>query len=380
MRFLKLDTGVIDSFDAALGGEGLRIDTGPGAALRRLAGHRGWGVALAALARALSAPGPEARAAIAGNLARKRIRVPAVFGNPLVSGLYGYVKRVEAALLRQTLLAELAATDPEVVVVYNGSVYPESVLAEVSRGRPRVFIEAGFFPQTLQIDPEGLNGANSVPRDAAFYRDESRDFAAGGYPDAVNNRPSKARHDAVALEPGFIFVPFQVPSDMQVTLHSPWVRDMGAFLDVICDLADRLPGERFVIKEHPSFKLSVKGRRSHPRVTFANGNVTSELIRDARAVITLNSTVGIEALLLERPVITLGAACYNIEGLVRHAPNAQALEAAVAARDWQADPQLVRQFIGYLWNHYLVHGSYADLPQDLPRILSVRAGQRQPIL
>ncbi|WP_010138515.1 capsular polysaccharide export protein, LipB/KpsS family [Oceanicola sp. S124] len=375
MRFLKLDTGVIDSFDAALGAEGLRIGTGTLSVLRRLARHRGWGVALAGLGRALLAPGPEARAAIAGNMARKRIRVPALFGNPVIGGAYGYVKRVEAALLRQALLAELAATDPEVVVVYNGSVHPESVLAEVSRGRPRVFIEAGFFPKTLQIDPEGLNGANSVPRDPAFYLDDSRDFAAGGYPDAVNNRASKARHDAVALEPGYVFVPFQVPSDMQVTLHSPWVRDMGAFLDVICDLADRHPDEHFVIKEHPSFKLSVAGRRSHPRVTFANGNVTSELIRDARAVITLNSTVGIEALLLERPVITLGAACYNIEGLVQHAPDAAGLDAAIAARDWQADPRLVRQFIGYLWNDYLVHGSYAELPADLPAILAERAAR-----
>ena len=374
MRFLKLDTGVIDSFDHALGREGLRFDTGQGATLRRLARHRGWRHALAVQGRALLKPGAAARQAVAGNIARKRIRMPGLFGEGRLGGLYGYIKRVQAAVLRQALEAELEARNPDVVVIYNGSNYPESVLEAASRGRSRVFIEAGFFPGTLQIDPKGLNGANSVPRDPAFYLDANEDFAAEGYPQSVNNRPSKTAAERVELDPGYIFVPFQVPSDMQVTQHSPWVRDMAQFLDVICDAADRHPDLRFVIKEHPSFKRSVVGLRAHPRVRFANGNVTSELIRDARAVITLNSTVGLEALLLERPVITLGEACYNIEGLVRHAPDPAALDAALADPDQPAQPRLLRQVIGYLWNRYLVHGTYADLPANLADVLKARAG------
>lgn len=375
MRFLKLDTGVIRSFDTALAGEVAVVGTGTGAILARLARHLGWPRALGLLARALVAPGAEARRLVAGNVDRKRIRLPGVFGNRVVAGIYGYVKRVQAALLLRALELELARTDPEVTIVYNGSLFPESVLARASWGRPRVFVEAGFFPGTLQIDPQGLNAANSVPRDPAFYLETEEDFAAPGLPEAVNNRPSKSRHDPVELEPGYVFVPFQVPSDMQVTVHSPWVRDMGAFLDVICDAAERNPETTFVIKEHPSFKQSVMGRRDHPRVIFANGNVTSELIRDARAVITLNSTVGIEALLLEKPVITLGEACYNVDGLVRHAPDPRRLDIALAAvaRGWAPEPELRRQFLGYLWNSYLLHGRYDALPDELGPWLRARA-------
>ncbi|SNY37263.1 capsular polysaccharide export protein [Pseudooceanicola antarcticus] len=375
MIFLKLDTSVIDSFDAALGRDGLRIDTSLSAVLGRLARHSSWGAALGALAGALLGPGAEARQAVQGNLRRKRIRLPSVFGNPVVGGIYGYVKRVQAALLRRCLDAEIAATDPEVVVIYNGSVFPESVLEAASRGRRRVFVEAGFFPNSLQLDPKGLNGANSVPRNPDFYLETPEDFAAEGLPAAVNNRASKLPEEEVSLSPGYVFVPFQVPSDMQVMAHSPWVRSMEQFLDVVCEAAERNPDDTFVIKEHPSFRHSVRDLRSHPRVIFANGNVTSELVRDARAVITLNSTVGIEALLMGKQVITLGEACYNIDRLVRHAEGPAALDAALADPDWKPEEALRYQFLGFLWNRYLVRGSYADLPGDFAERLAEKSRQ-----
>ncbi|WP_299722232.1 nitrogen fixation protein FixF [uncultured Tateyamaria sp.] len=374
--FLKLDTGVIGNFDAALGDCVTVVDTALLRVLQRLARGRGWPAALALWVRSKLAPGSAARAMVAGNVDRKRIRLPAVFGNSVVSGIYEHIKAGQAMLLHAALQDTLATTEPDIVIVYNGSVYPESVLADVSVGRTRVFVEGGFFPGTLQIDPAGLNGANSVPRDPAFYLETADDFAAGGLPDAVNNRASKASGDgAIVLEPGFVFVPFQVPSDMQVTLHSPWVRDMEMFLDVVIAAAERNPDDTFVIKEHPSFKRSVKGLRpGHPRVIFANDNVTSDLIRDARVVVTLNSTVGIEALLFDRPVITLGKACYNIEGLVLHAEGPEALDKALTqARGWSHNERLRHQFLGYLWQRYLVRGRYDDLPDDLATQVEARA-------
>lgn len=371
MRFLKLDTGVIRTFDDALAGQVRIVRTGTGAILSGLARHLGWPRTLALLAKALAAPGTKARELSAGNIDRKRIRLPQVFGNPFLAGIYAYTKAVQSALLRPLLDRELATTDPEVVIVYNGSLFPESVLADASKGRPRVFIEAGFLPKTMQIDPQGLNAANSVPQDPSFYLG-GQDFAAPGLPEAVNVRTSKTWHDQVTLTPGYVFVPFQVPSDMQVTVHSPWIRDMEQFHDVICDTADHHPEQTFVIKEHPSFKRSVIGRRDHPRVIFANGNVTADLIRYARVVVTLNSTVGIESLVLGTPVITLGNACYNIDGLVQHAEDHAALDAALADTI-QPDPELRRQFLGWLKNRYLVDGAYSDLPENLGQILTERA-------
>lgn len=117
-------------------------------------------------------------------------------------------------------------------------------------------MEGGFFPNTRQIDPKGLNGANSIPRTPDFYRDA--DFVSEGLPKTVNNRPSKRQIEKVDLEPGFVFVPFRVPSDMQVMLHPPWVRDTAHFLEVVTAATEDNPDAVFAIKGHPSFKHSVK--------------------------------------------------------------------------------------------------------------------------
>lgn len=381
--FLKLDTGVIGNFDAVLADDVTVVATNPGKVLRRLASHRGWAEALRLWMQSKCVPDADACALVQGNVDRKRIRLPAVFGNRVVAAIYRHIKAGQAMILRAALDDTISASNPDVVIVYNGSVYPESVLAEVSRTRRRIFVEAGFFPKTLQIDPKGLNGANSVPRDPAFYLDTDEDFAADGLPDIVNNRAAKViGAGAVALEKGYVFVPFQVPSDMQVTQHSPWIRDMEMFLDEMLEAAERNPDDVFVIKEHPSFKRSVKGLRlDHPRVIFANDNVTSELIQNARVVLTLNSTVGIEALLFERPTITLGGACYNIDGLVLHAENAADLDAALTtSKGWSPDARLRSQFLGYLWNRYLVHGSYKEPPDDLQAQIKARSAQAGPAL
>jgi capsular polysaccharide export protein len=376
MQFLKLDTKTVSSFDAVLGDTVHVVRTGLGPSLKTLKTHLGSKRAYALMLKSLVAHSPHAADNISGNMYRKQIRFPKVFGNPIIRGLYRYFKLVDATLLEAALTVEVIAVDPEITIVYNGTNYPESVLNQVTAGRKRVFLEAGFFPKTLQFDPVGLNGANSVPRDPSFYLDTDEDFAAEGLPDLVNDRASKTQFDATELPADFIFVPFQVPSDMQVTRHSPWIKDMEAFLDVICEAADRNPTEVFVIKEHPSFKRSVIGLRAHPRVIFANGNVTSKMIQQARAVITLNSTVGIEALLFDTNVITLGKACYNIEGLVQQAAGPQELDSALAAlrsNAWAVNPKLRQQFLGYLHNRYLVSGTFWEPPADLAAQISKRA-------
>lgn len=376
MRFFKLDTGQLRNFDAAIDGEVRTFSTKTGAVLRNLAQQRGWSRTLALLAKTLIAPDARAKDLVQGNVLRKRIRLPHVFGNWIIAGVYGWVKAVQATVLQEALSVELSECDPDLVVVYNGSLYPEAVLASVSKPHRRVFVEAGFFPKTLQIDPNGLNAANSVPRTAEFYMNSETDFTENGLPATVNNRKSKTEYDGqVNLKPGYVFVPFQVPSDMQVTVHSRWIRDMEMFLDAVLEAADRNPEDTFVIKEHPSFKRSVKGlREPHPRVVFANDNITSELIQNARAVLTLNSTVGIEALLFDRPVITLGDACYNIDGLVFHAESPESLDEALrSSKNWEHNATLRTQFLGYLWGTYLVHGSYTDLPKDLKDQIISRA-------
>ena len=62
----------------------------------------------------------------------------------------------------------------------------------------------------------------------------------------------------------------------------------------------------------------------------------------------MNSTVGLEALLLRRPVILSAAAFYNLSGLVCHADSSRALAAAFTdAAALAPEEQLRRRFLRY---------------------------------
>ena len=82
-------------------------------------------------------------------------------------------------------------------------------------------------------------------------------------------------------------------------------------------------------------------------------------------MVTLNSTVGIEALLFGKPVITLADACYNIDGLVRNASNSEQLNNLIVDKGWLPNERLRLQFLGYVWNEYLLHGYFDNLPSDI---------------
>ncbi|MBC2834808.1 nitrogen fixation protein FixF [Paragemmobacter straminiformis] len=372
-HYRKLGTPALAAFEPVLGDRLESVPVSLPALLRGLSRRLGPLGALRLCLRALrnGAAPPDIRALVAGNLTRKQIRLPALFGLRPVAATYLHLKGAEAALLRDLLRLDTQAG--RIDIIFNGSVYPESVLAAVADPSARVLVEAGFLPRTLQIDPTGLNGANSVPRDPAFYLDSDTDFAAAGLPETIGRRAAKSQHAPVTLPPDFVFVPFQVPSDMQITLHSPWLRDMGHFLAVLRDTADRNPHQTFVVKEHPSFRASVIGLfPPHPRILFANGNETASLIAAARAVLTINSTVGIEALQAAKPVITLGTACYAIAGLTLQAHDPATLDAALARHDWRPDERLRRQFLGFLKNVYLVPGTLAQPPADLAQAIAAR--------
>ena len=313
----------------------------------------------------------KATAAVAGrldeiaerNVTRRRIRFPKLFSNAIVAGLYRAIYRARARLTYRHLHRVLAADTSRVALVFNGYLAPNAVLALAAEelSMKRLFLENGFYPGTMQADPSGINALSTLPRDAGFYDRLSEEALGDGWPGDFEIRKSKLK-DGNALAPvdglpeAYIFVPFQVPSDMQILALSPWIESMVQLHDEIAALADAFPERRFVIKEHPSFPLSIQGVvRPHSHIRFANSANTRELIEGADAVITVNSTVGLEALTLGKKVITLGDAHYAIDGLVLHAEDRATLHDALAKLDgWEPDDERQRRFIRFVFNRFLV--------------------------
>jgi capsular polysaccharide export protein len=121
-------------------------------------------------------------------------------------------------------------------------------------------------------------------------------------------------------------LPLQLDCDTQIRQHSPFGRIEPALDHVITSFARYAPPDsRLVIKEHPLDNGMTNWRRVAERLATARGVAArviylddgdlATLLRRARGVVTINSTVGTVALGEGLPVIALGQAIYDFAGL-----------------------------------------------------------------
>lgn len=185
------------------------------------------------------------------------------------------------------------------------------------------------------------------------------------------------------LPESYIFVPFQVHDDSQIILNSPNIRSMEELVEVVDKASKELYelGRRdiyFVFKEHPVdlnridySGLKEKYKNNKQLVFLSSGN-TNELINNSMAVITVNSTVGIEALMKSKKVITLGNAFYNIEGIVEHCDELENLsKSIIKTLDNDFNQELVDKFLYYLRFDYQLEMNWRNpRNEDIKKIVA----------
>ena len=222
------------------------------------------------------------------------------------------------------------------------------------------YFENGLLPNTMVFDEQGINFENSIPRDPDFFRDymQKADLPKELVP-RIGKGSQKIVGEKEMLPSKYIFVPFQVDYDTQVISHSHWIKNMRMLFDVI-EKAAQNSDYAFVLKEHPSSGVEyddLHTRAAHlPNISFKNTYSTQELIENSEAVITINSTVGMESLLFHKRVIVLGEAFYGIEGITYQAHDQKALvERIESIKVWEIDTNLIDNFLTYVYNDYLIH-------------------------
>ena len=242
-----------------------------------------------------------------------------------------------------------------------------------------VFEEGYIRPDWVTLEPGGVNGHSALPRDPAWYRAEAaalppapehhpvpssfRRRAAEGiaynaadvltrshYPHWENHRPwhplvegmgwmrklmrrkkAAARSNEVlasleARGKPYMLFPLQLDSDAQIRLHSSFAGIADALRMVITSFAANAPAAlRLVVKEHPldngvrDWRLETATLAAlhgvADRVDYLEGGDIVPVAQRSRGMVTINSTSGTLALALDVPVIALGQAVYDIEGI-----------------------------------------------------------------
>ena len=106
---------------------------------------------------------------------------------------------------------------------------------------------------------------------------------------------------------------------LDIPTHDTITKHLTAVLEGFQLFRRSHPEFRLLIKEHPLdesrslfWNLYRQNNKNNVRWTIQNSN---QLISISDGVITINSTVGIDALMLEKPVLCLGHSCYQHEGI-----------------------------------------------------------------
>jgi hypothetical protein len=149
----------------------------------------------------------------------------------------------------------------------------------------------------------------------------------------VRRAAARAFYRRPAPDRPFVYFPLHVAEDFKIKRLLPQYADQAA---VVEQVADALPhGYDLVLKEHP---VSV-GRNSlgslrrltrRPNVRLAPASTSSHhLVQAAEAVTVIGSTTGFEALLYEKPVLTLGRPFYAGYGVTLDLDSPAGLEEAL---------------------------------------------------
>lgn len=251
-----------------------------------------------------------------------------------------------------------------VAVAWNGLNGTRRVFMDAAKdaGNKTLFFELSPFADRITIDPKGVNFANVLPRSSAPFLE----WAARSGTDLkrwcrlrdtiIQRKPAFQQAGASSVPPmtdPFVFVPLQKPGDSQLRLYGGEFKTVEVFVDAILNAARNCPDRWQVrIKEHPSASPFLKdaihaaGARN---VILDNETDTFEQVKQARLIVTVNSSVGLEAMFFKKPVVASGDCFWAIEGIAAIAKTPQDLADVFADPDAVSFNVQARQaFLSYL--------------------------------
>ena len=255
-----------------------------------------------------------------------------------------------------------------VAVAWNGSGGGRMAFMEGARaaGAQRLYLELAPLPGRITVDPRGVNALCSLPRTLEPYlawadrHEPDRKAWRAARSDIRQRTASRQRvsDDGLpSLDQPYLFVPLQVPKDTQLRLFGGEFRDVDVFVSSLASAASSLPdGWHLRLKEHPSTPVSfVEAIRSAgtSRICLDNDTDTFAQVAASRGVVTVNSSVGIQAFYFDKPVVVCGQSFWAIPGIATPAPDLDSLKdvfARVEALGFDADAR--DAFMNYLSSVY----------------------------
>lgn len=281
---------------------------------------------------------------------------------------------------------------PHVLVLWHGErAWCQVGRALAQRKGVRVAcFERGPFPRSASCDFSGVNAASDVARPEAWAalrpgplspeqermvdefiaRYHASAQSAWDQPELTEPAQLRKRH-GIPDGAKILLFPMQVLADANLVLASPRVQtNLEAARWIVRCLPPR--SAFFVVaKRHPK----EPGRQARVAATLGGRGIVVEggnihaWLRMAHAVVTINSSTGLEALTYRKPVVLLGEALYGRKGFTSEAANEGELAAALTAIESQPRSNdeawaRFREFLFFLTERYLFWGDAEKLARS----------------
>ena len=282
--------------------------------------------------------------------------------------------------------------------------------------------ERGIFrPDTTTVDFHGVNGYSSLPKDKNFYKNynveikelksykvskmlnlkinirfaffillnkigdifslnskiKNKSYSLSHYVNLfIKQKFSNSKQNIITLPEKYIFIPLQVNTDTQILIHSDF-KDMQEFITLVENSFYSLNSDlKLVFKIHPMEKGIVN-------YTFDNRSIivesdTNELIKKSEFVITINSTVGFEAIQQKKKVMVLGEAFFKIEDIaVCSSKDSLRDELQKILNDTiELDNEAIKSFVNYLKYEYQVNGNLFNWNDETFKDIEKKLGEK----
>lgn len=265
---------------------------------------------------------------------------------------------------------------PEKIIIWNGFTgYVANTLRLIcaTRNIECAFLERGLLKGSLFIDRQGVNGASSLNALTPAFLDEltvqKEDIAYVSDLFSVDLQPKinssfGATHN--------VFFPLQVQLDTNIILYCKYRSMREAFLDIHATLSKK--ESSFLIRPHPEETQDTP--TNIPR--FSNTKVTASESLDhwidwSDIVVTINSTVGLEALIKGKQVITLGESIYSSAGLT------SSLSAPLIPIDAKHNNRLINYLIFLTKSNILISNSPHNKSVIASQLLIENSDTKEPV-
>jgi len=139
-------------------------------------------------------------------------------------------------------------------------------------------------------------------------------------------RTEQSVQQLIASQQAYYLFPLQLDFDFQIVAYSPFDGIASSIAHVVASFARHAPKHALLLlKEHPwdpalkNWERILQREAARwgvgDRVQYLRGGHLDSLITHAQGVVTVNSTTGMRALQLGRPLVVLGQAVFDVPGM-----------------------------------------------------------------